>query len=449
MLLDRTFRTSGFRLTIFFSLVFCVSLLLLFYFAVWSTTSLVTHEIDEAVFSEVHEVLNNARGRDLGYLAEIVDHMSSTSPRYFYVLQNDAGQRLAGNMPAVQPILGVREWRERHLTPRGRILRVRGLGVRTFDNAYLFVGLSSYRTNATYRAVTQSFLWVMVAFFFVVVLTGFFMSHRLLRRVEAISQTSRDIILGDLQRRIPVRGVNNEFDHLAVSLNAMLDRIQDLMSGLRQVSNDIAHALRTPLTRLRQRLEHARHKATTIEEMRSVLDQSIVQVDQILAIFSSLLRIAQIESGARRSGFKTVDLAHVLQDVVELYRPVMEEKLQALKVSIDADLVLSGDSELLKLLFVNIFDNAAKHAPPESTITVSARGGEKEIIVEIADNGPGIAEEFRGKVFERFYRLEQSRSTPGYGLGLSFVAAVASLHDASVELLDNRPGLRLRLVFPR
>lgn len=449
MLLDKICRTSSFRLTLSFSVVFCIALSLLFYFIIWSSAAMVTREIDQTVSSEVREILNNAQGKDLGYLAETVAHMSATSPRFFYLLQSASGKRLAGNTPAMQPIMGIREWRERHLTPRGQILGLRGFGVRTIDNAYLFVGLSASKPTATYRAITRSFLWMMAAIFIAVVVGGLFMSNRLLRRVEAFSQTSRDIVLGDLQRRVPIQGTNDEFDHLAISLNTMLDRIQDLMDGLRQVSSDIAHDLRTPLTRLRQRLEHARDKATTIEQFHAALDQSITQVDSILVIFSSLLRIAQIESKARRSGFKRLDLAHVLRDVVDLYRPAIEEKMQRLVVTISEDLMILGDCELLKLLLVNILDNATKHAPPLCTIAVKTEVDAKHVHVEIADGGPGIPEAYRGKVFQRFYRLELSRSTPGYGLGLSFVAAVAALHDATVDLSDNAPGLRARVTFPR
>jgi signal transduction histidine kinase len=166
-------------------------------------------------------------------------------------------------------------------------------------------------------------------------------------------------------------------------------------------------------------------------------------------IFSSLLRIAQIESGGRRSGFKNLDVAPVLRDVAELYRPVIDEKMQTLSVEISDDLIITGDGELLKLMFVNILDNATKHAPPHSAVLVKGSGDDKHVTVEIADGGPGIPQDFRDKVFERFYRLEQSRSTPGYGLGLSFVAAVAALHDANVVLLDNAPGLRVLVTFMR
>jgi len=449
MFLDNLYNTSSFRLTLVSSVIFCIALSLLFYLTRWSSDVTVTHEIEASASSESREVLNNARGKGLEGLIATVNHMSRMSPRFFYVLQDDKGRRLAGNMPPIQPILGFHNWRERHLTLRGRILKVHGLGVQAIDDTYFFAGLSTARIAEPRHIMNQAFLWLTALTFVVVLSSGLLTSNHLLRRVEAIGQASHEIINGDLEQRIPIRGVNDEFDRLAIGLNEMLDRIQGLMNSLRQVSSDVAHDLRTPLTRLRHRLEHARDKATTVAELHDVLDQSIAQVDSILTIFSSMLRIAQIESRTRRSGFKTLDLAPILSDAVDLYMPVAEEKNQALVSNVGDNLIVSGDGELLKLMFVNLIDNATKHCTPSSWIDVTAEASKTEVCVEITDNGTGIAEHDRGKVFQRFYRLEQSRSTPGYGLGLSFVAAVAALHDATVDLLDNQPGLRVRVVFSR
>lgn len=446
---DNIYNTSSFRLTLISSVIFCIALSLLFYLTRWSSDVTVTHEIEANVSSETREVFNNARGKGLPGVIAIVGHMSRMSPRYFYVLQTAEGRRLAGNMPTVQPILGFHNWRERHLTLRGRILKVHGLGVIGPENTYLFVGLSTARIIEPRHIMNQAFFWLTALTFLVVLSSGLLTSNHLLHRVETINQATQEIITGDLDRRIAIRGANDEFDRLAVSLNTMLDRIQGLMNSLKQVSSDVAHDLRTPLTRLRHRLEHARDKATTMEELHDALDESIVQVDSILTIFSSLLRIAQIESRTRRSGFKTLDIAPILRDAVDLYMPVAEEKNQALVANVADNLIISGDSELLKLLFVNLIDNATKHSTPSCWIDVKAEGNATEVCVEIVDNGPGITERDRGKVFQRFYRLEQSRSTPGYGLGLSFVAAVAALHDATIDLMDSQPGLRVRVIFNR
>ncbi len=270
----------------------------------------------------------------------------------------------------------------------------------------------------------------------------------LLRRVEAISQISREIIAGDLDRRIPIRGSNDEFDHLATSLNAMLERIEGLMQGLRQVSSDIAHDLRTPLTRLRQRLELARRRAVSVADLHEALDRSISDVDAILDTFAALLRIAQIEAHTNAVGFARLDLSEALADMVETYQSVAEEAGQALTSEISAHLFIMADRELLPQLFSNLLDNAIRHCPKGSTIAGRAEARPDGVEVSVADDGPGIPPDMRKRVFQRFFRLEQSRTTEGTGLGLSLAEAIAGLHRAHIELLDNRPGLRVRTLFP-
>lgn len=449
MFLDKIYNTSSFRHTVISSIVLCIALILLFYLARWSSDTGVAGEINKSVASETREVLNNANGKDLQGLAKVVTHLSTTAPRFFYVLQDAEGHRLAGNLPAVQPVLGIHDWRGQRMTSRGPVFRIHGSGVRTIDGAYLFVGLAAHHFAEDRRGLKDEFIWLTVFAILLIFVLGLVTSGRLLRRVDAMSHASREIISGDLDRRLPIRGTNDEFDRLATSINAMLDRLQALMNSLRQILADEAHDLRMPLARLRQNLEHARNKAVTVEDCHVALDQSMAQMDSILIVFSSLLRIAQIESCARRGGFKRLDLAPLLREVIELYRPVAEEKEQTLIAKIESDLSIEGDGELLKVLFVNILDNATKHAPPGCTIHAATITDEKHICVEIADNGPGIPEPCKAKVFQRFYRLEQSRTTPGHGLGLSFVAAVAGLHDATINLIDNAPGLRVRVTFAR
>jgi signal transduction histidine kinase len=275
------------------------------------------------------------------------------------------------------------------------------------------------------------------------------MSAGLLRRVEAVSRTSRAIIDGNLARRIPVRGVDDEFDHLALSLNAMLDRIQALMEGLKQVSSDIAHDLRTPLSRLRQRLEVARLRSQSVEELRAALDGSIAHVDAILETFGALLRIAQIESGTRKAAFAQVDLSEVLSAMVEIYAPVAEAKGQSITGAITPALAVRGDRDLLTQMFANLVENAIRHSPQGAAIALSASLQAGTIEALVCDTGPGIPERSRSKVFLRFFRVDESRTTAGSGLGLSLVAAVAALHDIEITLGDNHPGLRVMLRFGR
>jgi signal transduction histidine kinase len=252
---------------------------------------------------------------------------------------------------------------------------------------------------------------------------------------------------GDLGQRIALRGTNDEFDHLSSSLNAMLDRIQELMLGLQQVSNDIAHDLRTPLTRLRQRLELGRRRETTVEGLRDIFEGAIGDVDVILETFSALLRIAQIEAGTRRAGFKSVALSELLVGLIEAYQPVAEENGQTLQGRIEPGLCIHGDRELLTQLFANLFENAIRHSSVGARISIEAMPEPKATLVVVADTGPGIPAPLRQKVLRRFYRLEASRTTPGSGLGLSLVDAVTALHEGTLDLEDNEPGLRCVLRF--
>jgi signal transduction histidine kinase len=230
-----------------------------------------------------------------------------------------------------------------------------------------------------------------------------------------------------------LRGSHDEFDRLAASVNAMLDRIQELMEDVRQVSTDIAHDLRTPLTRLRQRVELASRKATDVESLRLALDRTLRDVDGVLDTFGALLKIARIEASPP-AGFAAVDLTEILATIVEVYAPAAEENRQ--------DLTVRGDRELLMQLFANLLENATRHAGAGTRIEVLATRSGDRIEVTVADRGPGIPEAMRRRVFQRFFRLESSRTTPGNGLGLSLARAIAAFHQTSVELADNQPGLR-------
>jgi signal transduction histidine kinase len=277
---------------------------------------------------------------------------------------------------------------------------------------------------------------------------GLLLSAAFLRRVDMITRTADAIIAGDLSRRIERTGSGDDLDHLSATLNAMLDRITGLMENLRQVSNDIAHDLRTPLTRLRQDLEVAQKRDLSAADLRRAIESAGVEADVLLETFSALLRIAQIEAGSRRSAFRAVDLSDVVRTVADAYAPAVEESGRALISEIAAALEVSGDRGLLSQLFVNLVENALHHTPPGTAITLRLTRGPVGVVAEVADTGLGIPAEERGKVFRRFYRLERSRTTPGSGLGLSMVAAIVDLHHAAIELLDNKPGLRVVIRFP-
>ncbi|WP_147049021.1 HAMP domain-containing sensor histidine kinase [Methylobacterium gnaphalii] len=276
---------------------------------------------------------------------------------------------------------------------------------------------------------------------------GALLSGAFLRRVDAINRTAEAIIAGDLGRRIDVAGTKDDFDRLAWTLNRMLDRISGLIENVRQVSNDIAHDLRTPLTRLQHGLQQAASRPSTEADFRNAIDRANVEIGEILDVFSGLLRIAQIEAGARRAGFRSVDLSSALRTVAEAYAPAIEDSDRSFVYDIEGGILVKGDKELLMQLFSNLCENALQHTPAGATIEVrlSAAAGQAEI--SFTDNGPGIPPEEREKVFRRFYRVEKSRSAVGNGLGLTLVGAVAELHGALIVLSDNGPGLRVTIVL--
>ncbi len=248
-------------------------------------------------------------------------------------------------------------------------------------------------------------------------------------------------------RRIPLKGTGDDFDALGATLNRMLDRIGALMDSLRQVSSDIAHDLRTPLTRLRQKLE-ASLGAQTEAERSAMAESALRDMDAILDMFAALLRIAQIEGGARRSGFRPVELDRIAAAVVEAFAPSAEEGGRRLSLHSDGRAPIEGDRELLIQMLANLVENGLRHTPPGASIEVSTATSDAGAVLCVRDDGPGVPVEARPRLFDRFVRLEQSRSTPGSGLGLALVAAVARLHDAEIELGDAQPGLIVRVSFP-
>jgi signal transduction histidine kinase len=304
-------------------------------------------------------------------------------------------------------------------------------------------------------------------------LGGLFVARRVLRRIDAMSRSTHAIMAGDMSQRLGVTGSGDEFDRLAVNLNEMLGRIEELMAGLREVSDNIAHDLRTPLTRLRNHAEAALRMEGEKGDYRAALERTIEESDGLIRVFNALLMIARAEAGTDRAEMSEFDVGRAAQGVVELYEPVAEEAGVALHVDVEPNLRVLGNRELIGQTIANLLDNALKYgAPPGAQLALPSPGTDPqtsairqlsaipptvglrvrrvgdEVELTIADDGPGIAPVDRGRVFGRFVRLEGSRSRPGSGLGLSLAAAVARLHGGVVRLEDNSPGLRVILVLP-
>ncbi len=440
----RLARTSAFRLALRTALAFAGSVLVLFAIVEWSATGFMLRQIDRTVDNELDEVRADAAS-SAGGLVGVVTELTRNSPGLAYRLSAPDGRVLAGNLPRAAPVPGVQVLDGRPGRIRGG--RIRGRGVVLGSGMFLFVGMSDLEVRDMREAVARAFGAGFVVVLALSTASGLLAGRGILRRVEAISRTSRDIMAGDLARRIALGGGDDEFDHLAASLNAMLERIEGLMAGLKQISSDIAHDLRTPLSRLRQRLERAREQ-DTVGALREALGRSIEDVDGILATFGALLRIVQIESGSRRAGFSAVNLSLLLDELCDAYGPVADERSQPVGRDVEAGLVVWGDRELLTQLFANLIENAIVHTPPGTTLSIEARRVKGGVEAAVTDRGPGIPDALRGPVLTRFFRLEASRTTPGNGLGLGLVSAIAALHEARLTLDDNGPGLRCSLRLP-
>jgi signal transduction histidine kinase len=302
-----------------------------------------------------------------------------------------------------------------------------------------------HELDATRGLIVRAIAWGLAITVMMALAGGVMLSRRTMRRLEAINETSRQIMRGDLSRRIPTRSTDDDFDQLADNLNGMLDTIEQLMEEVRRVTDNVAHDLRTPLTRLRNRLEDL--QGANPSDAGKV-EAALADADGLLATFNALLRIANIESGRRRAAFESISLDQVVHDVAELYEPLAEEKEQKLEVSVSENVQVRGDRDLLFQAFANLLDNAIKYTPRGGSIRLSLEEDASGPRIRIIDSGPGIPENSREQVFKRFFRLEQSRHTPGNGLGLSLVEAVARLHQANIEL-GGEPGLDVSLAFPK
>jgi signal transduction histidine kinase len=436
------FRTTSFRIALFYAGLFAVSVFVLFVVIYLATTGFTARQLAGRVERDLAALQTTFRvGGRAGVIAEISGRLEVGQGAY-YLLETSDDQVLAGNLGRLPVNVG---WVDFPAIGSGDHIRAKG--VQLPDHSFLLVGLDATRLDQLNDRVVQAFLWGTIATLILAIIGAMLMSAVSLRRIEAIRCATEEIMAGNLTRRIPLAGGQDEFDRLAGQVNLMLDRIESLMRGLQQVSNDIAHDLKTPLTRMRQRLELARRRADSVPKYESAVDQAIAECDMTLRTFDALLRIAQIEAGTRRSGFLNVDLSIVVETIFAAYQPVAEESGHVLTLERVPSALIHGDPELVTQMISNLVENALKHTPSETRICLNLLGWNGHWRLIIDDNGPGIPLSDHGKVFQRFYRLDPSRSTIGNGLGLSLVAAVAQLHGATIELNNNDPGLRVAITF--
>ena len=449
-------RSTSFRLLAWYAAVFGASVAILFLIVYWITITAFDDQLSDSVEREVEVLVELYRSRGFGSLVRAIELRTAElrPPRRYYLLQDASGKRIAGNVPPMKPLEGER------ILPVSSLLADRSAKPddpadaypivahgRMLDNGgFLLVGESRYRAVTAREAIVQALAWGIAITVLLAAAGGVALGVGFLRRIEEINRTTRFIMDGDLGQRVPASGAGDEMDQLAVNLNAMLDRIQVLMESLKRVSDDIAHDLRTPLSRLRHQLEAARGRMPAGGD--PIIEQSIAEVDAILETFSALLRISQIEAGARRAAFSEVSLEQLASAVCEAYAPVAEDRGQQLKTQLANVLPIHGDRELLTQMVANLIENSMRHCPANVDIVVGLEQEDGAPVLRVADTGPGIPAGEREKVFRRFYRLEASRTTPGSGLGLALVKAVADLHGASIEVSDNQPGLCVAVRFP-
>ncbi|WP_317215674.1 HAMP domain-containing sensor histidine kinase [Gluconobacter sp. GP1] len=443
------FRSSSFRIVALFASCFVISGVTMMILSGYHSLNLLSHQIKQTVANERDEALSGAGIKDVSHLEPVMSQLVRNEPAFYYLLQNAQEHVVVANMFHLRPIPGWRtlSWTHRSLPPDHR--PVIGYGLSLQDGGYLFVGIDAEPAQTLRRDLWFMWGWSTIGFIFIGVAGGFILSWLVLGKIEAISQTARDIMSGDMSRRLPLNATDDEFDHLAVSLNAMLERNEALVTSIRQVTDDIAHDMRRPLAHLGQHLEDL-SEVSLPPAGTEALSQARDSLDEALEIFSSLLKLAQIEADDRAPDSQTLDVQDLLVTISDLYRPILEDRNQGLDLSMPSlTMHLDGNRVLLTQMLANLLENATNHCPAGSRITLSASALPTTVTVVVSDNGPGIPAHERERVFDKMVRLDRSRSVPGTGLGLSMVRAIVRLHGGQIRLLDNEPGLRCEIDFPR
>ncbi len=454
MHLSNLIRASSFRLTLLYTGVFCASALALLGFIYWSTVAVIEQQTIETIEAEIRGLAEQYNEQGLVRLIEIIEERSGAEgdDDNIYLLTDPLLVPLTGNLSSwPKDTEDPGNWLRLTLSKREQDGFVpHEVRARSFilPGGYrLLVGRDMHEKRRFRAIVVGALVWSLGGALVLALTGGLFVTGRMLSRVDQVSRTARQIMDGDLSRRMEKSGSGDEFDHLADSLNAMLDRIERLMIGMRLSTDSIAHDLRSPLTRLKSRIELALRNPPDVDRDREALANVLSQTDAALAVFDSLLRIATAEAGMDAVDFKSIDLAALAQDVTELYRPLAEEKGIELELSAEPPAEIRGQHELMAQAIANVLDNAVKFTPAGGRISVVVRHRNGAVVLTVADSGPGIPRADRQKVLERFVKLEGSRAGPGTGLGLSLVAAVAKLHGAVLRLGGNDPGLEVEIRY--
>ncbi len=448
-------RTSGFRIAVLYLLLFGATLLALIALVYWSTANLIDRQVNETVEAEIRGLAEQYRDEGLSRLIEVIGERSGPGGERqgVYLLTNSRHQRLAGNLagwpddpPGADGWLEIRLYRSGMASDAPHVVRGRAFDLR--GGYRLFVGRNTDERDVFRRITVDAIVWALGPALLLGLLGGALIGRYSLRRVDAVRATSEDIVSGDLSRRVPLNGSGDEFDRLAQTINKMLEQIDALMTGMRTVTDSLAHDLRSPLTRAKSGIELALRKDGDSSAYREILEQTNTELETILRTFESLVNIAEAEAGIGKLALGPLDLSALVCDLCELYAPMAEDSELTLAGDTPPGISITGHRQLLGQAIVNLLDNAIKFTPSGGRIELSLSRRNGAATLCVADSGPGIPLDDRERVLQRFVRLDNSRGAPGSGLGLSLVAAVAKLHGARLDLADNAPGLRVTLTFP-
>ena len=455
--LGKLIRTTAFKIVAVYLIIFAIFSAAVIAYLARHTQNLVVSQITETVDAEMHSLQEQFRIGGINRLVDVVEARAQQPGSNLYLLTTFAGASIVGNVQVPSRVLDRPGWSEisyrraedRDVTHESRAL----VRLSVLPGGFrLLVGRDFEERDRLRQILAAPARWALLVIVVMGIAGALFIARRVLKRIDGMTATSERIMTGDLTGRLPVAGSGDEFDRLANSLNTMLERIEGLMAGVKHVSDNIAHDLKTPLTRLRNQAEEALRSARNEGDYRSALEATIEESDALIRTFDALLMISRAEAGEVRSHMVDFDAAEATQSVAELYEPLAEEKGLSLVVNAAPPLPAHGNRELVGQALANLLDNAIKHGEPAESgagdVTIETRADGPRVLFIVSDRGPGIPETDRTRVLERFVRLEASRSRPGAGLGLSLAAAVARLHSGELRLEDNAPGLRVTLAIP-
>lgn len=453
--LGKLLRTTAFKLSLAYLLIFAVLAFLALGYVAWNARRVLDDQIAATIEAEIGGLSEQYTAGGLRRLVSVIERRANQPGASLYLVTTPAGEHIAGNVGGLPP--GVIGRPGQYEAAYARDSDPEALDHHALMRVYtlaggfrLLVGRDTEERDRLRNAIGNTFGTALGLVVLLAVVGGWFVASRVLKRVDDMTQTTRTIMAGDLDERLRVAGTGDELDRLAENLNRMLERIGELMRGMQEVSDNIAHDLKTPLSRLRNRADEALRAEPSPEGLRAALEGVIEESDGLIRVFEALLTIARLEAGSARATFESFDAGLVLRGVAELYEALAEVNGLAIDAESAPDLTISGNRELVGQALANLADNAIKYGAGsgEPRITMSARPVLGAVELAVADHGPGIPEGERGRVLDRFVRLDAARTRPGFGLGLSLVAAVARLHGGTLALEDNGPGLRAVLTLP-